>query len=105
MWRSCSRCGVPSKSTGRSCSLPVEHAARSQPLRANSQVVADTDGSGNLTALYVRVGDELLAVMRPGSGAGTWTTRFVHSDGLGSVRVLTDETGPTSIRAGTRRLG
>ena len=59
-----------------------------------SQVVADTDGSGNLTALYIRNGGELLAVMRPAAG-GTWTTRFVHSDGLGSVRVLTDETGTT----------
>jgi RHS repeat-associated protein len=60
-----------------------------------SQVDAETDGNGNLTAYYVRVGDELLAVMRPGATAGTWSTRFVHSDGLGSVRVLTDETGAT----------
>jgi RHS repeat-associated protein len=59
-----------------------------------SQVVAETDGSGSLTALYVRAGDELLAVMRPAAG-GTWTTRFVHHDGLGSVRALTDETGTT----------
>jgi RHS repeat-associated protein len=60
-----------------------------------SQVVAETDANGNLTAYYLRVGDELLAVMRPGATAGTWSTRFVHSDGLGSVRVLTDETGAT----------
>ena len=60
-----------------------------------SQVVVDTDGAGNLTAYYVRVGDELLEVVRPGSTAGTWSTRFVYSDGLGSVRVLTDESGTT----------
>jgi RHS repeat-associated protein len=60
-----------------------------------SQVVAETDGNGNLTAYYVRVGDELLAVMRPGATAGTWSTRFVHNDGLGSVRALTDESGTT----------
>ncbi len=30
-----------------------------------SQVVAETDGSGSLTALYIRNGDELLEVMRP----------------------------------------
>jgi RHS repeat-associated protein len=60
-----------------------------------SQVVAETDGSGNLGAYYVRVGNELLAVMRPGATPGTWSTRFVHGDGLGSVRVLTDETGAT----------
>lgn len=50
-----------------------------------SQVVAETDGSGNLTAYYVR-GDDLLAVVRSGS-----RTRFYHADGLGSIRRLTDE--------------
>jgi RHS repeat-associated protein len=69
-----------------------------------SQVVADTDGSGNLTALYVRNGGELLAVMRPATG-GTWATRFVHSDGLGSVRVLTDETGTTIDSRGYEAFG
>jgi RHS repeat-associated protein len=51
-----------------------------------SQVAAETDASGGLAAYYVR-GNELLAVIRP---AGT---RFFHADGLGSTRVLTDETG------------
>ena len=35
-----------------------------------SQVVAETDQNNNLTALYVRVGDQLLAVMRPGGSGG-----------------------------------
>ena len=48
-----------------------------------SQVVVENDATGNLTALYVRSGDELLEVMRPGSTPGTWTTRFIHHDGLG----------------------
>jgi RHS repeat-associated protein len=61
-----------------------------------SQVVAESDGSGNITAVYVRDGDELLEVMRPGTSPGTWTTRFIHHDGLGSVRALTDETGTTT---------
>ncbi len=69
-----------------------------------SQVVADTDGSGNITALYVRNRDELLEVMRPGAG-GTWTTRYVHSDGLGSVRLLTDETGTTVETRGYEAFG
>jgi RHS repeat-associated protein len=43
----------------------------------------------------VRAGDELLEVMRPAPG-GTWSTRYVHSDALGSVRSLTDETGTTT---------
>jgi RHS repeat-associated protein len=62
---------------------------------ALSQVVAETDGSGNIAAVYVRDQDELLEVMRPGASPGTWTTSFVHHDALGSVRVLTDETGTT----------
>jgi hypothetical protein len=72
-----------------------------------SQAVAETDGNGNLAAYYLRVGDELLAVMRPGATAGTWSTRFVHSDGLGSVRALTDETyeGLRSVWHEERRGG
>ncbi len=55
-----------------------------------SHVVAETDDGGLLKAYYVR-GDDLLAVMRP-----TGITRFVHSDGVGSIRKLTDETGATN---------
>ena len=64
--------------------------------RGLSQVVAETDSGGNVRAVYVRAGDELLEVMRPGSTLGTWTTKFVHHDGLGSVRALTDESGTVS---------
>ena len=70
-----------------------------------SQVVTETDGSANLTALYVRVGDDLVEVMRPGSTAGTWSTRFIHHDGLGSVRALTDETGTTTDTRGYEAFG
>jgi RHS repeat-associated protein len=69
-----------------------------------SQVVAETDGTASLTALYVRAGDELLAVMRP-AGGGAWTTRFVHQDWLGSVRALTDETGTTTDTRGYEAFG
>jgi len=70
-----------------------------------SQVVADTDGSGNLDAYYVRVGGELVEEVRPGGTAGTWSTRFVHSDGLGSVRALTDETGALVDARGYEAFG
>jgi RHS repeat-associated protein len=53
---------------------------------ALSHVVAETDEAGALKALYVR-GDDLQAVIRA-SG-----TRYVHADGLGSIRKLTDESG------------
>jgi RHS repeat-associated protein len=68
------------------------------------QVIVETDGSGNLSAYYVRAGDELLAVMRP-AGGGAWNTRIVHHDGLGSVRALTDETGTTIDTRGYEAFG
>ncbi len=51
-----------------------------------SHVVAETDGSGNLVAAYIR-GDDLLSVIRSSE------QRFYHADGLGSIRFLTDESG------------
>ena len=60
--------------------------------RALSHVVAETSASGALTALYVRSGDELLEVLRPGAGA-TWTNGFIHDDALGSIRMITDGSG------------
>ncbi len=69
-----------------------------------SQAVAETDGSGNVAAVYVRVGDELLEVMRPAAG-GTWSTKFIHGDGLESVRTLTDETGTTVDSRGYEAFG
>ena len=70
-----------------------------------SQVVAEADGSGSLTAHYVRAGDQLLAVMRPGGAGGMWTTHFVHADGLGSVRAITDETGAVVDTRGYEAFG
>ncbi len=61
-----------------------------------SQVVAETSG-GLLAAYFVR-GDELLAVLRPGSEAGSWAARFYHADGLGSIRALTDGSGAVTDR-------
>ncbi|HEX6864271.1 MAG TPA: RHS repeat-associated core domain-containing protein, partial [Thermoanaerobaculia bacterium] len=58
---------------------------------ALSQVVAETDGAGNLQSLYVR-GDDLLAVLRSSGD------RFYHADGLGTVRLLTDEVGEAADR-------
>jgi RHS repeat-associated protein len=55
-------------------------------------VVAESDAGGELAAYNVR-GDDLLAVLRPGTGP-----RFFHADGLGSIRALTDETGAVTDR-------
>ena len=56
------------------------------PTGSLSQVVAESNALGPVTAYYVR-GDDLLATIRS-SG-----TRFHHADGLGSIRRLTDEAG------------
>jgi len=58
-----------------------------------SQVVAEYDDTGQVNAFYVR-GDQLLALGRPGAGE----TRYFHGDGVGSIRLLTDETGTITDR-------
>jgi RHS repeat-associated protein len=59
-------------------------------------VVAETNAVGQLQAYYLR-GDDLLAIMRPlvpgPVDASDWQTRYVHADGIGSIRRLTDEAG------------
>ncbi len=58
-----------------------------------SHVVVESDGAGDVVAHYVR-GDELLSLLRPGSGE----RRFFHADGLGSVRLLTDDAAAVADR-------
>jgi RHS repeat-associated protein len=70
---------------------PAHSLSSAGSLRELSQVVAELDTAGNISAYYVR-GDDLLAVTRPGG------TRFYHADGLGSIRALTNETGAVTDR-------
>ncbi len=58
-----------------------------------SHVVAEIVG-GSVQAHYTRVGDQLLGVHRPAAGE----SRYYHSDGLGSVRLLTDAAGVVADR-------
>jgi RHS repeat-associated protein len=76
---------TPATGPPRATELLVDSSA---PL---SQVVAEIDSAGNLTAYYFR-GIDLLSVMRP-TGPSTWSTRYYHADGVGSIRKLTDESG------------
>lgn len=63
-----------------------------------SQVVAETDGTGTLTAYHVR-GDDLLATLRPDSATpGTFRHRYFHAEGIGTIRALTDEQGTVTDR-------
>ncbi len=63
-----------------------------------SQVVAETDGSGTLTAYHVR-GDDLLATLRPDPGTpGAWIPRYFHAEGIGTIRALTNQAGEVTDR-------
>jgi len=63
-----------------------------------SQVVAESDGTGALTALHVR-GDDLLATLRPDPDTpGSWIHRYFHAEGIGTIRALTDEQGQVTDR-------
>ncbi len=50
--------------------------------------------AGVLQVVYVRSNDELISLYRPGSGEA----RYFHTDGLGSVRLLSDATGAVTDR-------
>jgi RHS repeat-associated protein len=52
-----------------------------------SHVIAEIDGNGSVTALYVRAGDMLLEEIRGGMA------KMYEADGLGSVRGLLDVSG------------
>jgi len=54
--------------------------------RDYAQVLEERDSSGNITVSYV-YGDDLISQKRSGS------VSYYHYDGLGSTRVLTDDTG------------
>ena len=59
------------------------------PNLAFAQVVAEYDPNGRATAIYV-YGDELLLRIKPGQAS---SNTYYHHDGLGSVLVLTDDSG------------
>jgi RHS repeat-associated protein len=61
-----------------------------------SHVVAETSSASTLQAIYIRGGDELAELVRP-VGAST-STRFYCADGVGSIRVLTNEAGAIADR-------
>jgi len=66
-----------------------------------SQVVAESDATGALTAYHVR-GDDLLATLRPNPtpppGGSSWIARYFHAEGIGTIRALTDEAGEVTDR-------
>lgn len=70
-----------------------------------SQVVAETEEGGILTAYHAR-GDDLLATLRPDQANPTaLAAKYFHAEGIGSVRALTDEVGSVSDRYDVEAFG
>lgn len=65
---------------------PVHRASSAATGPALSQIVAEIDAGGQMTAYHVR-GDDLLATL------GENGPRNLHAEGIGTIRALTDEEG------------
>ncbi|MEO8198413.1 MAG: RHS repeat-associated core domain-containing protein, partial [Thermoanaerobaculia bacterium] len=61
-----------------------------------SQVVAETDDTGALTAYHAR-GDDLLATLRPDVDIpSNLAAKYFHAEGIGTIRALTNQAGEPS---------
>lgn len=74
-----------------------------------SQVVAELNAAGAVTALHVRGGD-LLATLRPSAAPSDpeiapWVARYFHAEGIGSIRALTDASGVVANRYAFEAFG
>ncbi|MEO8197864.1 MAG: RHS repeat-associated core domain-containing protein, partial [Thermoanaerobaculia bacterium] len=78
-------------------------SARGGP--ALSQVVAETDEADTLTNCHIR-GNDLLASLRPQvDNSIHLIARHLHSEGLGTIRSLTDENGAVTDRYALEAFG
>jgi RHS repeat-associated protein len=57
-------------------------------------LIAETDQNGTMVAEYIYLGDQLLAMIRPGN-----LVYYFHNDHLGTPQVLTDSNGNIAWRA------
>jgi RHS repeat-associated protein len=66
-------------------------------LRSRTEVLADTDASGNVTAMYIMSNGQKVASVRypleKNRNKLSEKINFYHNDVLGSVTAITDETG------------
>jgi RHS repeat-associated protein len=63
-------------------------------------IIAETNQSGQMLAEYIYLGDQLLAMIKPGELA-----YYFHNDHLGTPQVLTDGTGSIAWKAAYKPFG
>jgi RHS repeat-associated protein len=63
-------------------------------------LIAETNQSGQMIAEYIYLGDQLLAMIKPGNQA-----YYYHNDHLGTPQVLTDATGNIAWKAAYNPFG
>jgi RHS repeat-associated protein len=72
----------------------VQGATRIFHYDISGHLIAETSGAGQTLAEYIYVGDQLLAMIRPGEAA-----YYYHNDHLGTPQLLTDESQNVSWKA------
>jgi RHS repeat-associated protein len=63
-------------------------------------LIAETNQAGQMLAEYIYLGDELLAMIKPGE-----SVYYFHNDHLGTPQVLTDDTGTIAWKAAYTPFG
>ncbi len=66
----------------------------------NGHLIAETNQGGTMLAEYVYLGDQLLAMIKPGDAV-----YYFHNDHLGTPQVLTDNTGAVAWKAAYTPFG
>jgi RHS repeat-associated protein len=72
----------------------VQGATRIFHYDISGHLIAETSGTRQTLAEYIYVGNQLLAMIRPGEAA-----YYYHNDHLGTPQILTDEAGTVSWKA------
>ena len=78
--------------------LPTETRIFHYDLRGH--IIVETDQSGQMLAEYIYLGDQVLAMIRPGENVS-----YYHNDHLGTPQILTDGNGSVAWKASYTPFG